>query len=401
MSTKINLHKLKKREKIIIIILISLSFQNIILYYIIKKHVPQPFLYVNYLLAYLLPILLIIKTRPRLNYYRIIYIYFVFIIFIISFLYLYNDVGTVIFSFTVYLALITAFFLNSFSLNNWMIVFKILAIIAIVSSIFLLIKEPINLEVALRRGYSWFKLFYFATLYWAVVPFVILSFLTKRNRFISSAYWFLAIVINLIFLKRFIIVDSGLLLLTILLMEKKNKAKVILPLFIMGFLFIGIVFYFYGDKTQILLNATTSRISNTSENLSSFDRLIEARNYFKTCKIYDYILGRGFASVQYGFGGAHFALHIGWFNFIFKGGILLLMLVLIPYLKLITLFRKRKYLPLEIQFSMWFLFVNFFMLAYGNMYNLSPSLLLFFYCIFNIMDYSPRKANNANLLKVN
>ena len=227
MSIKFQINKSVFYKKIITIFFVLLSFHSVFQYYVDFKILPSLYLYFFYVIAFSLPFILL--YRPKSNSYRQFFLFFYFTTFLISFLFLCEDFGMVVFSMSIYFHLITAFYSERISLQQWLNIFKILAIISICSSIYILITEPIDYTVLLRRGYTWGKLFYFTTLYWAVIPFVLLSFLTKKYRFLSVAYWIFAIIVNSIFLKRFIIVDSALLL-TVLVLINPNKKNLLLKL---------------------------------------------------------------------------------------------------------------------------------------------------------------------------
>jgi hypothetical protein len=158
--------------------------------------------------------------------------------------------------------------------------------------------------------------------------------------------------------------------------------------------------YFTGDLVLSLFDATYNRIESTSEDISGFDRFIESENYLKDVTAFQLVFGTGFASTHQGLGKEAYALHVGWINFIFKGGIIFFLLVLIPYFKLPRLLKNINKLPLKVQFSVWFLVIYFFRLFYVNMSSMAPEMLIFFYSVFNIMDYRALKNTNKTMYSI-
>lgn len=387
MYSKFKIKKKNSGEKTAVIFLTFLSFHSVFQYYVDFEIIPSLYLYFFYIIAFSLPFILL--SRPKSNLYRQFFLICFFITFLISFLFLYDDFGTVVFCLAIYFNLLSAYFSYRISIQQWMSVFKILAIISIFSSIYLLIREPIDFSLVILRSYSWGKLFYFATLYWAVIPFVLLSFLTKKYRYLSVAYWIFAIIVNSLFLKRFIILDTALLLIALLFISPSKK-KLFLQLFF--FIIVSLIIFnnYENNNIESVYLATSERFNDVSDE-GGQSRIQESINYFNNNNILQVILGKGFASAHTALGKDAFALHIGWMNFIFKGGFLLFFIVLRPYFKVLCYTNKLKTLPLKIQFSYWFLIIYFFKLLYTNMFNLSPESIIFFYCIFSIIDFTYNK----------
>lgn len=375
-------------QSLILILLILLTFQYISFYYISQNILPRFLLYIFYLLSVLLPFVLIKNVKLTIVPYRFAIIITYSVILIVSFFYLGDDFGQNVADFIIYSPIITGLFFYRFNIDFLQKAFKYISILALIMLPFALTANKIDLNDALKREYTESAIFFYAPLFWAVIPAVLLSILTSKNLLISIAYWVGAIVLNLIFLKRFIIVDSALLFVVIIVINSTKKKKVFntLKMVIALAILISVVMYLKGDFILKLFDATTNRIETTSEDISAFDRFVETENYLNNATTTEIIFGKGFAGTQFGLGKEAQALHVGWTNFILKGGILLFLLILLPFFKLISMASNLGNYPLKIQFSFWFLIIYIVRLTYTNMHNLSPEMLIFFYAVYNIMD---------------
>lgn len=295
----------------------------------------------------------------------------------------------------IYFSIITALLIRKLSIDDLRKALLIVALLGILGFFYVFSILNIDIQVALRRGYTWTESFYYASLYWAVIPMVILAFLTRgKTVLISLAYWLCAIIINLFFLKRFIIVDSLLLIVILIIIQTTTekglkKIRLVLRYGTLVLLLVLTSLLLLGDIILPLFDAVVLRISNTREEISSFDRFVESVNYLREASLFDIAIGKGFLGVHYGLGKRAYALHVGWVNFVFKGGLLLLSVVIIPYLKMLSLVPKIKKLPIKIQFCLYFMTIYSVRLLYVNMHSFLPEMTLFFYCLFNVMDYRP------------
>src|SRR5690606_29530436 len=127
--------------------------------------------------------------------------------------------------FAIYSQLITAFYFRNIQISFLAEIFKFISIIAVISLPYIFITQDINLDNALLRSYTWTETFYYAALFWAVIPYVLISFLSGNKILLSLFYWSGALALNLLFLKRFILVDSVLLLIVILLINTYSEQK--------------------------------------------------------------------------------------------------------------------------------------------------------------------------------
>lgn len=374
-------------------IFLLLTLQYILFFYIEEGRAPRVVLYIIYLATIILPIILIQTVRLKYTIFRSVFIFYYLFLAIISLFYMEGDFGQILAGFLIYLAIVNGFYFSKFRIEYLGKVFKYIAILGIIVLPYVLSLERIDVDSALKRDYTWTEMFFFAPIYWAVIPCVILAVLLEKNILVSFIYWVGAVVINLLFLKRFIIVDSLMLIIIIFIINSQKTKKVFsnVKFAALAFVLLAAVLYLKSDLITTLFQATTERIETGSEDVSAFDRWIETSNYLEEANVIQLIFGNGFSGIHMGLGSPHYALHIGWSNFVFKGGIILLLLILVPFLKAFRLLSKVKTLPLHIQFSIWYLCIYFFRLFYGNMHNFSPEMLIFFFAVFNVMDYSGKK----------
>src|SRR5690606_8661195 len=159
------------------------------------------------------------------------------------------------------LAILTAFYFSTLSTKLLVEIFKALSIIGIVGLIYVFSVESIDLDLALTRGYTWTEIFYYSPLFWAVIPGIILAFLYDKNLILTICYWCGAILLNLMFLKRFIIVDSLLLILVLLFINYHKEKKIIsgAKVYALLAIIVSVGLYFYSDFILGLFEATNER----------------------------------------------------------------------------------------------------------------------------------------------
>ncbi|MDA8769638.1 hypothetical protein N9M75_02150 [Schleiferiaceae bacterium] len=384
-----------KVETIVKVLFVLLTVQYVISYYAGEAGIfPRYVLYIFFTFPIINLVLIYFNTRVKWSMYRFVFIAYFFLIASNSVIQAQGEVGEIVANFIMYSAILAAFYFSFIGVSFLFDVFKLVALVGIVGFVYIMGTESIDLESAIRRGYTWTEMFYYASLYWAVIPAVILSFLYERKILIVVLYWIFAIILNLIFLKRFILVDSILLLLVVLFINFNKDKKLISGFklyFIMASL-VGLSLYFASEFIVTLFDATNERMEFTTDDVSGFDRFVEYRNYFeKEATIIDFFIGKGFSSFHKGLGKQAYSLHTGWANFIFKGGVIWLILILIPFFKMILLIGKFKKLPVDIQFSVALLLIYVPRLFYTNMDNFQPIMLVFFYALFKVADYKNSK----------
>ncbi len=383
-------------DTLVKVLFVLLTVQYVVSYYAGEAGIfPRYVLYIFMFFPIINLLLVFFYTRVKWSGYRLVFIlYFLFMV-LNTLLQAQGTSGEILANFAIYSAILTAFYFSFVNISFLFDVFKLVTLIGVAGFIYIMSTVSIDIDSAIRRGYIWTEMFYYASLYWAVIPAVILSFLYERKILIVVSYWILAIILNLIFLKRFILVDSILLLLVVLFINFNKDKKLFSGFkfyFIMASL-VGLSLYFASEFIVTLFDATNERMESTTDDVSGFDRFVEYRNYFeKEATIIDFFIGKGFSSFHKGLGKEAYSLHTGWANFIFKGGVIWFILILIPFFKIIAVIGKFKKLPVDIQFSVTLLLINVPRLFYINMDNFQPVMLVFFYALFKVADYKHSKS---------
>lgn len=377
-------------EKLVFLILILLTVEYVLHYYMEIGIVPKSKIYIYLFISIILPLIIMLGQKPKLNLYRMLFLTMIFCLIGVTFVYTIKDKSLLrtIVSVSIYIQMLSGFFITKYDTDFFEKVFVAIAYISFAGFAYVFITTNIDIELAMRRGYQWTEVFYYTSLFWAVIPFVILSVLTNKHIRLSLIYWMTAILLNLVIVKRIMLVDSILLIIivsAIILLRKGRLKNLTKLLFCVGFIYL-LSSYLIGDNMRVLFDSVYNRTIDITDSLSEFDRFVESANYLNSASILEIIIGKGFGGTHNGLGVTAEALHVGWGNFMLKGGLIFLLMILIPYIKVLFLARKVYKAPVKIQFSFWYLVIMFPRLFYLNMHSLDPSMLLFFYCIFNIMD---------------
>ena len=215
--------------------------------------------------------------------------------------------------------------------------FSQIAIICSVLLVWKLLTMNLDMATILRRGYVWTEIFAWAGLssIWPICLFS--AFLMKKRKLMYPAIIIslLCVIVNSISLKRYIYVDVAIAIALMAYVSKKQKTSRFLKyLLVIAVPLISILFYFVssgvGENVIAVTNAISDRFSESADEVSSFDRLEETQFWLsKEAGFLDVVLGTGFLSAHHGIPDEEMNyLHIGWFNLIFKGGLLLFFAVL-------------------------------------------------------------------------
>jgi hypothetical protein len=388
--------KITPTEYFVVFYLVFMTFQYVVEYYFREGYQIANIIFrVMVLLGILFPfIIMLCGLKPKFNNYRVYFLWVFATNVILTVIFLTFGYGRFISNVAIYFGMLTGFFISILNLEILEKALKKIAIIGLLVFPLIFLLNDFNIGVALRRGYTWTSTFFYAGFYWAVIPLVILAFIKKSNIKLGILYWTAAVIVNMIFVKRAIIIDSMLLLGVMLLvigLTEKNKFKELLKLSTYILMIIIISMIFFDDMIIELYNAIILRFTRSASDISSFDRFSESITYFKNSGILENIVGKGFLGTHMGLGKEADALHVGWTNFIFKGGLLLFLVVIIPYGRIFSLIRKFKHLPDKIKFSVLMLLVYSIKLFYSNMHSFLPEMVIFFYCLFTIMDFNKVK----------
>lgn len=388
--------KLNKRERVVFFFFVWFTLQYITIYYIGIGLMPRIYIYINVLLAFLFPVYDLVAGRNRNgrirfnNRYEMAYtILFIFLL-ALSVIYgvSHSYVSRTVVCIAMYMQVLCALLYKDLRLHFFEVTFKWLAIISVFGTLLVAAKMNIDISFAVGRGYQYSEIFYYAGLFWASGPFLILAFIRNRKILIGAVYFGVNIILNLIIVKRMIIADTMVIVLVVLFIlasQRGNSKKMFKVLALVATLFI-IVFCLAGSQVESLFDSVFKRTMTVTDNLSAFDRFIETQNFFDSSNIFQLLFGGGFSATHSGLGEETEALHVGWAHFILKGGVLLLALAIIPYFKLIPLIKKFDKLTEKKQFAVCYLLYQFPLLFISTLHVFYPRMFLFFFCCIEVMS---------------
>ena len=156
----------------------------------------------------------------------------------------------------------------------------------------------------------------------------------------TSALYF---ILGFLFGKRILLYEAIVIIILILLINKQKGIikKFIKPIIsVMGLLIVTLIIsnYVIDIDLSTLFRSTITRYDNLS--IGNFDRIEEFKNIFLEYPYSILLTGAGLGSYFHGPGVV--SLHIGWLNFMFKGGILLFFLELWLFVKAIKMLLRSK-----------------------------------------------------------
>ncbi|WP_251493669.1 hypothetical protein [Otoolea muris] len=394
--------RLSLSERLIVVFLLVLSFENIIEYYSGSKIGIAVLIYRIIAAGYaVFCFFLCVRSKYKRNSYSTAELLLFIFIFMWSVLcLLFHGVEKDFFTGVIYFGILAGGILTQKRFEIWERLLSVIPYLGVAVMVLMIATQHIDLTVAIRRGYVWTNIFFWGGIYWALIPVVLYSFLNRKKRGVAVAYWICGIIFNLIFLKRFIIVDSALLLFMVLyILYKENRSGgsrlTRIGVFI---LCIGLTACFLLQNS--FLYEMTKQMFQRMDFLSSiwkFDRVIESRSYFCNESFIYTLLGRGFWGAHSTLGTLNPALHIGWSNFIFKGGIALFILAVFPVIKSYKSLFKLEHYDREYKFAVCCVVIYSVKLLYVNLHRFEPELILFFWACTVIMEKTGKKImENAN-----
>ena len=315
--------------------------------------------------------------------------YFLFLCIWSLIIYIWQDFNVLsTFSACIYFAIPLGVYISNLSIYSFSRIFQVISIIGISCFIYVWAVYDIDITIAMRRGYAWSNIFYWAGVFWGIIPNVLLAFIQDNNKILSVIYWGCGVLFNLIFLKRFIIVDSVLLIFMLVIYYFLAR-KIKISTFIKGMciLIIGIIILLsvQGSVIDMLINSSLKRFTNL--NIMEFDRFVESINYFKEINPLFLLFGKGIWGTHTALNGLREALHVGWSNFIFKGGIPLISFALVPTIKAIKMLPKMYLLDQKTQWAVCIVCVYAVKLIYSSVHGFSPETLMLFFSYAAIMKY--------------
>ncbi len=300
----------------------------------------------------LMSILLICKCHMKLTLNK--YKTFVFIAFFemlaitgILFVYQYSGNASYI-SIGIYM-IVACLGSKLFDSDFWQRAFEVIAVIGIVAFLYFLLFRGFDTSLIIGRewsGYVWSEAYYYCNILWVAPYLVVLAFVRQKKIVFSVLCIIVYLAFNLIFLKRFALLDIFIVaILVIYIRKKQNKMtsnELIKGAFLIAIIMIVLLLMIIKTNFGLIFNSLLDRFASTIENISNFDRFIEIREYFKQAGLLKSFLGGGFVNSFvygmdiYGTDIERYNLHIGWADYIYHGGIVFFLCMFLP------IFRIRK-----------------------------------------------------------
>lgn len=283
--------------------------------------------------------------------------------------------------------------------------FSVLALLYTGVLLWQLSKANLDIGTILNRGYAWTEIFAYATLstIWPICLFS--SYLERKQLWVAILITLMAVIVNAISLKRAIFVEVGVAVAIIGWISYKTKdVKTFKYIMWIGIPLAMVSTYYIlnssvGSEVTQVSDAISNRFSDTSDEIRTFDRFVESKEYFtQEANIIDIILGKGFMSAHHITTDESYFLHIGWTNFIFKGGIILLFMILAMEFRAWRIFLHPSKYDKDTVFAAMYSVLSFFLLFFGSSMSFSPRLFFIFYCLMRVNDTTRKKRISRNTI---
>lgn len=178
--------------------------------------------------------------------------------------------------------------------------------------------------------YTYTYMLCFATFVVPVSLFIDINGNFEKFKWVIYASVIFAALICLITQKRAVFVDTILLILYLFIFRvKKINASYIISICICIIIGNYLLKAIGVDILSTLFDNLMNRFESTSDDMDNFDRYVEFKKWAATVTPLGFVFGEGIGSWQNVLGFDNYHLHIGWFNLIFKGGLLLALTVFI------------------------------------------------------------------------
>ena len=381
----------EKTKKLLFIYLVIMSFEYIVEYYsgVLGISWAQTIFRVLTIFVAAISMMFFFQTSSIVPRYNALLTLFFFFNLGITLVYavISETEALITFSVLVYFPILLA-------LGTWMIqpkefdnAFKIISIAGIAVAVITLATNSIDIASALRRGYAWSEIFFYGSVYWGVVPIVLYCFIVDKWRMIAIGYMGSAVVFNMIFLKRYIFVDVVLVVAAVCMVDMLRKKKGVGNIIIVILVAVIGIFFFNQYQDYAIWDLFFGSVRRITESdISTFDRFEESKNYFSNSTFFDLVLGRGFAGQHYNVYTFGLALHVGWGNFLLKGGLLFFLLMFMPVIRSFDLFSRFNHYDSVQQWYIVMVTVESLRLFYTNKVSFSPELFMFIYGCINVMN---------------
>jgi hypothetical protein len=268
---------------------------------------------------------------------------------------MYSDYKYIIYSFLPFI------FVTNTAHKYYQKVFYYVSVVAIISGFFaILFIDNTTIDVSDRNSA---QISYY--LYWVVVciyPYMFLQdFFSKKGK---KGYILLIInlVLSLYFLKRSGIVGTFYYSLTALLFSLEFKTRFFKYVFVF-FFFLLSIFIIFPQRIDVIIN----RFDESAKDLNSYDRLSEVDEFFSVVSDLHFFTGFGannyLEMIYIGLDdNAVRALHIGFYNLFYKGGIPYFLFTLFLLYKIIQL---KKFINKDYEILIGFIIGVYFIISYS------------------------------------
>lgn len=215
-------------------------------------------------------------------------------------------------------------------------IMKILAFISIIFAIPALLFFDFSMAVIEERSGAWSMSYFYwwcscsCFCYWGYY-----ALFEKKDRLLGFGTLAVYVILGALFLKRSAVVNLFVIIIFYALFEK-NKIKNIIYLAISISFVIGVLLVVKGSLVHNLYDLMLSRFDVDVDEL---DRNIEANMYFQEASPLNLLFGNGIGHLFHsryarGIEMDINALHLGWANLIYKGGVLYVLYYLVLYFKI-------------------------------------------------------------------
>ena len=283
-----------------------------------------------YSLKYVMP--------PLIKCFWFLIIYLVLVGFLKGWSFSHNDIGLMLMQDIRYVLL---FLLGgAFSIHGNMRYFheimKVLAWISIVFAIPALLFFDYSVDSISDRSETWSMSYFYwwcscsCFCYWGYY-----ALFEKKDRFLGFGTLVVYGLLGVLFLKRSAVVNVLVIFVCYALFSKRIMRN-LLTMVILGVALVGLLFFIKGDLVNNLFNLMSSRFDM---GMDEFNRTIEAKLYFQEAGLLDIVFGNGIghlflSRIIRGDPSSINALHLGWANLIYKGGILYVLYYLCLYARI-------------------------------------------------------------------
>ena len=243
---------------------------------------------------------------------------------------------------------IFAYNAETMSYFHWLM--KWLGVISILFGILaILFFDITSVAIAERLG-TWTISYYFwwascaCFSYWGYY-----ALFTNKHRFLGIAVLMTYVVLGALFVKRASLLNGLVILLVYFIINRKTNLKSFLRVLVIVASSVVILYALAPSVFNTITEVYSARINQTQEDLDELDRNREVHAYFESASKLQILLGNGIGHYTKYSGAINKdnitmnALHIGWANIIYKGGVLyLLFYVVILFAIIRKCFNARK-----------------------------------------------------------